>query len=281
MSLLLSKVEGRTALSANPPPPLSKTLQQTPEFFGRTMPSIILFTALIVLWHLATTVGGVREYLLPSPGSVLNAMIYGDVPWWQHIRITAIEIFGAFFLAGIGGALMGTAIAWSKTISRALMPLLVFINTFPKVAIAPLLMLWLGFGVLPNIVMGALIGFFPVVINTAVGLNQVDDDLLDLGRVFGAPKWRIFAKIRIPNAYPYIFSALKVTATSAVIGVIIGEFVSAQSGLGFVIIATQSTLNTPVAFAALIWIAILGMSLFALVALLARILVPWAQVENK
>lgn len=278
---LLSKTEARTALPSNSPVPSSKMLRQASEFFGRTMPSIILFTAIIVLWQLATTVGGVREYLLPSPGSVLNAMIYGDVPWWQHIRITAIEIFGAFFLAGIGGVLMGTAIAWSRTISRALMPLLVFINTFPKVAIAPLLMLWLGFGVLPNIVMGALIGFFPVVINTAVGLNQVDDDLLDLGRVFGAPKWRIFAKIRIPNAYPYIFSALKVTATSAVIGVIIGEFVSAQSGLGFVIIATQSTLNTPVAFAALIWIATLGMSLFALVALLARILVPWAQVENK
>ena len=142
--------------------------------------------------------------------------------------------------------------------SRALTPFLVFVNTLPKVAVAPLFLIWLGYGVLPNMLIGALIGFFPVVINTAVGLTQIEQDMLDLGRVFNAPKWRVFAKIRMPNAYPYILSALKVTATAAVVGAVVGEFVASQAGLGYVIITTQSSMNTPVAFAALAWISILG-----------------------
>ena len=105
----------------------------------------------------------------------------------------------------------------------------------------------MGYGIFPNMLMGALIGFFPVVINTAVGLSQVEADMLDLGRVFNAPKWKIFAKIRIPNALPYILSALKITATAAVVGAIVGEFVASQRGLGFVIVTTQSSMNTGVA----------------------------------
>lgn len=116
-----------------------------------------------------------------------------------------------------------------------------------------------------------------MVINTAAGLSQIDQDLLDLGRVFNAPKWKVFAKIRIPNAYPYILSAFKVTATAAVVGAVVGEFVASQHGLGYVIITTQSSLNTPVAFAALIWISILGLVLFGGVAMLARIIAPWAE----
>jgi NitT/TauT family transport system permease protein len=143
--------------------------------------------------------------------------------------------------------------------------------------VAPLFLIWLGYGMLPNMLIGALIGFFPVVINTAVGLTQIDGDLLDLGRVFNAPKWKVFVKIRIPNAYAYILSALKITASAAVVGAIVGEFVASQRGLGYVIIATQSSMNTPVAFAALVWISIMGLALFGLVALLSKLLAPWAE----
>src|SRR5690349_10078604 len=160
---------------------------------------------------------------------------------------------------------------------RALVPFLVFVNTLPKVAVAPLFLLWLGYGVLPNMLIGALIGFFPVVINTAVGLSQVDEELLDLGRVFNAPKWKVFATIRIPNAYPYILSALKVTATAAVVGAIVGEFVASQQGLGYVIITTQGSMNTPVAFAALVWISLVGLAVYGLVVLAARRIAPWAE----
>src|SRR2546430_1213725 len=106
----------------------------------------------------------------------------------------------------------------------------------------------------------SLLVFLPVLINTAVGLTQVDEDMLDLGRVFNAPKWKVFAKIRIPNAAPYILSALKVTATAAVVGAIVGEFIASQKGLGYVIITTQGSMNTPVAFAALVWISVIGLA---------------------
>ena len=173
--------------------------------------------------------------------------------------------------------ILGAAIAWSDTVARALTPFLVFVNTLPKVAVAPLFLIWLGYGVLPNMLIGALIGFFPVVINTAVGLAQIEQDMLDMGRVFNAPKWKVFAKIRMPNAYPYILSALKVTATAAVVGAVVGEFVASQTGLGYVIITTQSSMNTPVAFAALAWISILGLLLFGAVSWLSRLLAPWAE----
>ena len=241
------------------------------------LPGSLLFVATLLIWQVAVSVFGIREYLLPSPLSVLRAMGPGEIPWARHIWITTTEIVGAFVIAGASGVLLGTAIAWSDMTSRALMPFLVFVNALPKVAVAPLFLLWLGYGILPNMLIGALIGFFPVAINTAVGLRQIESDMLDLGRVFNAPKWRIFAKIRVPNAAPYILSALKITATSAVVGAIVGEFVASQAGLGYVIVTTQSSMNTPVAFAALVWISILGLALFGAVGLLARLVAPWAE----
>ena len=240
------------------------------------LPAAGLFVALIVFWHFSVIWFDIREYLLPGPIAVWNAMIGDEIPWARHIWVTALEIVGAFVIAGVAGVLLGVAIAWSKTISRTLMPFLVFVNTLPKVAVAPLFLIWMGYGILPNMLIGALIGFFPVVINTAVGLTQIDDDLVDLGRVFNAPKWKVFLKIRVPNAYPYILSALKITATAAVVGAIVGEFVASQRGLGYVIITSQSSMNTPVAFAALVWISILGLAVFAAVAALSRLLAPWA-----
>ena len=249
-------------------------------WLARHLPSIVLFVALLALWQLGATSFGIREYILPSPTVVGRALVSGEIPWAAHAATTALEIVGAFLLAGAAGVTLGVAIAWSPLLATALMPFLVFVNTLPKVAVAPLFLLWLGYGIVPNMLIGALIGFFPVVINTAVGLSQVDPEMLDLGRVFNAPKWRVFAKIRIPNAYPYILSALKVTATAAVVGAIVGEFVASQRGLGYVIITTQGSMNTPVAFAALVWISALGLAVYGAVVLAARWIAPWAEIPD-
>ncbi len=242
----------------------------------RDLPTVLIFAAVLAAWQLVVTVFGVREYILPSPAAVWRALVDGDQRWGMHMMITTAEVLGGFVAAGIVGVLLGTAIAWSDTASRALMPFLVFVNTLPKVAIAPLILLWFGYGIGPNMLIGAIIGFFSVVINTAAGLSQIDQDMIDLGRVFQAPKWRVFVKIRIPNAYPYILSALKITATSAVVGAILGEFVASQKGLGYVIITTQSSMNTPVAFAAVALVSVIGLALFGIVAALGRLLAPWA-----
>lgn len=251
-----------------------------PRWVARNLPAAGLFAVLLVAWQLAVTVFGLREYILPSPLTVLRALGGHEVPWLGHLGITTVEIVGAFLVAGAAGVLLGVAIAWSPLLATALVPFLVFVNTLPKVAVAPLFLLWLGYGVVPNMLIGALIGFFPVVINTAVGLTQVDEELLDLGRVFNAPKWRVFATIRIPNAYPYILSALKVTATAAVVGAVVGEFVASQKGLGYVIITTQGSMNTPVAFAALIWISAVGLAVYGAVVLAARWIAPWAETPR-
>jgi len=229
-----------------------------------------------VIWQLAPPLLKIREYLLPGPASVVRAALNFSIPWHTHLAVTTLEILGGFALAGAAGVALGVAIAWSPTIARALVPFLVFVNTLPKVAVAPLFLLWLGYGIVPNVLIAALIGFFPVVINTAVGLTQVDDELLDLGRVFGAPTWKVFLKIRLPNALPYVLSALKITATAAVVGAIVGEFVASQAGLGMVIVNAQTNLNTPVAFAALLWISIIGLALYGVVCLAARRWAPWA-----
>jgi NitT/TauT family transport system permease protein len=242
----------------------------------RHAPSLLLFAALLVIWQLAPSVFNIREYLLPGPAAVARAALSFSIPWHTHLWVTTLEILGGFALAGAGGVVLGVAIAWSPTIARALVPFLVFVNTLPKVAVAPLFLLWLGYGIVPNVLIAALIGFFPVVINTAVGLTQVDDELLDLGRVFGAPTWKVFVKIRLPNALPFVLSALKITATAAVVGAVVGEFVASQAGLGMVIVNAQTNLNTPVAFAALLWISIIGLALYGAVGLAARWWAPWA-----
>jgi NitT/TauT family transport system permease protein len=242
----------------------------------RHAPSFLLFAVLLVIWQLAPPLLKIREYLLPGPASVVRAALNFSIPWHTHLTVTTLEILGGFVLAGAAGVALGVAIAWSPTIARALVPFLVFVNTLPKVAVAPLFLLWLGYGVVPNVLIAALIGFFPVVINTAVGLTQVDDELLDLGRAFGAPTWKVFLKIRLPNALPYVLSALKITATAAVVGAIVGEFVASQAGLGMVIVNAQTNLNTAVAFAALGWISIIGLALYGAVSLAARWWAPWA-----
>jgi NitT/TauT family transport system permease protein len=247
---------------------------------ARRLPSVVLFLGVLAVWQAAVSGLGLREYLLPAPLVVARALGSGEIPWARHVWITTLEITGAFAVAGGVGIALGVAIAWSPLCSRALVPFLVFVNTLPKVAVAPLFLLWLGYGVIPNMLIGALIGFFPVVINTAVGLTQVDEDMLDLGRAFNAPKWKVFVKIRIPNAYPYILSALKITATASVVGAIVGEFVASQSGLGYVIITTQASMNTPVAFAALVWISLIGLLVYGAVVLAARWVAPWAETTE-
>lgn len=244
------------------------------------IPAFGVFVLLVLAWQALVSLRHIKEYLLPSPASVALAAVDPSLQWLQHLRVTAWEVVGGFVLAAAGGILLGLLIAWSPWLERSLVPFLVFVNSLPKVAVAPLFVIWVGYGVLPNILMAALIAFFPVVINTAVGLSQVEEDLLDLGRSFGAPRWRVFVKIRFPNAVPYILSSLKVASTMAVVGAIVGEFIAAQAGLGYVITSVQMTLNTKVAFAAVAWISVLGLSLYGAIEFLSRKLAPWAQTGH-
>jgi NitT/TauT family transport system permease protein len=234
-----------------------------------------MLAALVAIWHIATVMLGVREWILPPPGAALATLFDPNYQWLPNTLVTSYAVLGAFALSTVLGIFLAVVIVWHPLLERAVLPLLVLFNTLPKVALAPLFVIWLGYGIWPNIVIAVTVSFFPVVINTAAGLSQVEPELLDLVRTLKASKWQVFRKIRFPNALPYIFAGLKLNATLAVIGAIVGEFVASSAGLGALIIAGGVTLDTPSIFAALCLIALLGLGLYAAVVLVERLVMPW------
>jgi len=245
-------------------------------------PLVILLFFLV--WQLSVMVLKIPEFILPSPLSALGHLLLrqpdANYNWPLQIRTTLYEVvvsFGVTSLVGIGVAVL---IAWSKTIHDITLPLFIFINSLPIIAIAPIILLWFGYGILTNVLIAFLVSFFPIIINTATGLNAVEEDLLDLVRYLHASKWQIFLKIRFPNSLPYLFTGLKICSTMCVVGAIVGEFIASDKGLGYIIINSQYTMDTPPIFSALIVVSIMGVGLFEAVSLLERILMPWHRSES-
>ncbi len=180
----------------------------------------------------------------------------------ETLGITLLETIIGFVVASVVGLVCAIAIVYSRGVERTLYPLLLAAQVVPKIAIAPLFVVWLGFGITPKILVAVLIAFFPVVISGVAGLRAVDPELLDLAATMGAKPWDSFAKIRFPNAMPHIFAGLKVAVTLAVVGAVVGEFVGANSGLGYIVMSSNGNLNTPQLFAALIAMSVIGIVLF-------------------
>ena len=234
-----------------------------------------MFVTMLLVWHFGVVLLGVKEFILPTPLAAVQTLFQAKYRWPSNFMATFYEVVGGFLVSALIGVILGIAIVWSDWLKRTILPFLVFLNSLPKIAVAPLFMIWFGYGILPNILIVFLISFFPVVINTATGLVAVEEDLLDLVRCLHATKWQRMRKVQLPNSLPYIFSGLKIAATTAVTGAIVGEFVASDKGLGSVIIASQTTLATPVIFGSLILITIIGMVLFGFVGIMERILMPW------
>ncbi len=251
---------------------LKATLRQALRDYG---PASAALLALVGIWHLAVIGTGMKEFVLPTPVAVAKALVDPRQRWGLHLQVTTIEIMGAFALSAALGVALGAITVWNAWLERVIMPILVLFNTLPKIALAPLFVMWMGYGVVPNIVIAVTVAFFPVVIGTATGLARVEPELLELARVHRGSSWQVFRKLRFPTALPHIFAGLKVSASLAVVGAIVGEFVASDKGLGSVIIAAGVTLSTPVIFASLVLISGLGLALFALVAGLERLATPW------
>jgi NitT/TauT family transport system permease protein len=239
-------------------------------------PSVLVMLGLLVLWQLAVDIGGVKEYILPSPIAAVKAYFRPNYQWTVNFLTTLYAVLGAFVLSAVLGVALAVVIVWNDLLMRSIMPVLVLFNTLPKVALAPLFVIWLGYGVWPNIVIGTTIAFFPMVVNTAVGLATAEPEMLDLVRTLRASRWQVFLKIRFPNAVPYIFTGLKLNATMSVIGAIVGEFVASERGLGALIITGGVTLETPSIFASLILISVLGLVLYGIVVAVEHLVAPWA-----
>jgi NitT/TauT family transport system permease protein len=231
---------------------------------------------LLIAWQLATWLWKIPEWLLPSPIDVGKALWTYKAELPRHVGVTLYETIAGFALAVLIGVPLAVLLVSSAAVWRALYPIVAGIQSIPKTALAPLLLVWLGAGYLPQIVIAFLVSFFPIVVNTATGMVMVEAGLLDVLRSICANRWQIIWQVRFPSALPYVFGACKISVTLATIGAVIGEFVGSDAGLGYMILAASSQLKTSLAFVCILILSALGMALFWAVSLLERLLVPWA-----
>lgn len=236
------------------------------------LPPLAVTIVVLVAWELAIDIFDVSEFVLSKPTEIVAELgasreLLTDASWY-----TFREIVWGFLLSAAVGIAIALLLAVSRAADRALYPLVVAFQTVPKVALAPIFVLWFGYGILPKMLLIATIAFFPVALNMRTGLNAVDPNLLLLVRSVGASRWQILRKIQLPNSLPYLFAGLKIAITFSVIGAVVAEFAGSSQGLGYLIEYASTQLDTRLVFAALLVISALGLALYYAVALLERLI---------
>ena len=236
---------------------------------------VTAFVLLVVLWDVSIRVFGLKPFVLPSPASVAQALVAD----WQELAdatlYTLLEIVLGFALSVIVGIGLAVAIVTWRPLEKAIYPILVGAQVIPKVAIAPLFVVWLGLGLAPKVLIAFLLSFFPMVVNTVVGLRAIEIGKLHLARSMGATASQIFFRFRLPRAMPNIFAGLKLSVTAAVIGAIVGEFIGADEGMGRVLLVANGNLETAKLFAGIVLLSGVGIALFLMIAALEKAVIRW------
>ncbi len=229
----------------------------------------------LVVWQLVVIIYKMPPYLLPTPTAIAAAFVDEFPTLLSNGWVTVYEMLVGYAMA-VGIAIpLAIAITSSRRFNEFVMPTVLFFQIVPKVAIAPLFLVWFGVGSTPKILVAFLISFFPIVIDTAVGLRSMSTEMADLARSMGATRMQIFTQFRLPTSLPYLFSGLKVAATLAIAGTVVGEFVGADSGLGYLLLVTNSNLETALMFATIVALTIIGLVFYYIVELLEGLLIPW------
>lgn len=240
----------------------------------------LVFIALIVFWATAVRYYQVPDYLLPPPETVLPRIYEARASLWNHSLITLQEILLGFGLAIFTAIPLGLLIALSPLAKRMLYPLLVFIQLVPKIAIAPLFVVWIGFGIASKVMLTLLLTFFPLLLASIAGFEILDQRLLYLTRSMGASTWQTFRYLRFPAALPVIFGGLKTSATIAATAAIVAEFVGANKGLGYLLLQATGTMDTTLVFGILFILTIMGLALNAIVELVEYVMAPWRRTDH-
>ncbi|MEI7738894.1 MAG: ABC transporter permease [Betaproteobacteria bacterium] len=227
---------------------------------------LLLALAVLLMWEYGVQLAGIPEVILPAPSSIFKVMISKNEILLRHSAPTILESAGGFALASILGISLAILLSYSRFASEALYPNLVFFQLIPKIALAPLFIIWFGIGSESRLAFAVFISFFPIVISTIAGFASVDTNMVRLCRSLTATEWQIFTSVKFPAALPYIFSGMKVAMTMAIIGVIIGEFITAQQGLGYLIVFATARADTVVGMAAITTLCAGGLLLYGLVA---------------
>ncbi len=243
--------------------------------------SVVTIVVVIILWEISVRLFNVPEFLVPTPTAVLVKMAEKASLFYVHFYITLYETLLGFLLGVVIGIACASVIVYSRFLANVIFPVIVILQIVPKVAIAPLFLIWFGYGWESKMLIAFLIAFFPIIVNTVAGLRSVEPEMVELVRSLEATNWQIFRKVRLPNSLPYIFSGLKISITLAVIGAIIGEFVGGNQGLGYLIIVANFELDTPLMFGSLILLSAMGLVLYGIIELLERLLIPWSATEEE
>jgi NitT/TauT family transport system permease protein len=237
-------------------------------------PSLTVHVGLLAVWQACVMLFRVRSFVLPSPIAMLKTLAAPTYAWGSNTLVTAIEIFGGFFLAAVVGVGLALLFSWSRLLTALIFPLFVTLNMVPKVALGPLVIVWMGYGIFCNILITFSLCLFPVLLNTVRGLAEVPPELLDLVHALGGSRWQLFTRIQFPGSLPYIFSGMKVAAILAVAGAVVGEFIASERGLGYLMIQVESTLDTPAMLMAAVLLTLLGVALYGMCLGLERLLLP-------
>ena len=237
--------------------------------------ALAIFALLFVVWELAVRFTGVKEYLLPAPSRVWTEF------WKRHelvagaAWVTSKEILAGYALAVVVSIPLALAVAYSNFMEKSVYPVIVFLQIIPKIAIAPLFIIWFGFGFAPKLLLVFLLSFFPIVVSSIAGFKSADRDVMDFARTTGAGGWKLFLKIRLPQALPHIFTGLKVGAALAATAAVVAEFVASDRGLGYLLLQYNGQLDTPMVFATIVLLSLIGLVVYYSVEVVERIAIPW------
>ena len=262
-------------------PPLADTRPDAPEASGRRLPELafvapaLVLAALVAGWDIATRVLDVSSRVLPSPGLVARSTWDDRASLWPAIETTTKEAVFGILVAVVVAMIFAIAIDWSPPVRRAIYPLMVASQTLPIIALAPLVVIWFGFGTTPKVVLVALFTFFSIAVGLVQGLASVEHDTMSLLRTMGASRPQLLWRARLPSALPQFFTGLKIAVTYSYVAAIVAEFVGAQQGLGVYMTTSKNAFRTDLVFGAVIVTAVLTLLLFGIVVLLERLAMPW------
>ena len=244
-------------------------------WLGKRGGALAIFVLLFVIWEVAVRVTGIKEYLLPPPSKVWTEF------WKRHeivaggAWVTTQEILAGYALAVVVSIPLALAVAYSRFMEQAVYPVIVFLQIVPKIAIAPLFIIWFGFGFTPKLLLVFLLSFFPIVVSSIAGFKSADRDVMDFARTTGAGRLRLFVKISLPQALPHIFTGLKVGAALAATAAVVAEFVASDKGLGYLLLQYNGQLDTPMVFATIVILSLIGLAVYYAVEIIERIAIPW------
>lgn len=238
---------------------------------------VVLFVLIIAVWDLSVRLLGIQQMILPSPGDVVGALFGGfrNGVFQPHLLVTGQEVVVGYVLGVVFGIAFGAPIALSRTCEIMLYPYLLGLQSMPKIALAPLMMIWVGFGIESKILITMIVALFPVLVNVVVGLRSVDPDRIALIRSLNGGVWAEFRWVRLPSAAPFIFAGMKTAVVLSLLGAIAAEFVGAEAGLGYLMTQLMFQLDTPGVFAILIILAAIGVTLYLLADWAQRVVVFW------